>query len=91
MEKTVAAFEARRRFGKILEEVSRSGSHFVIERHGEPIAAIVPLRVHEEWERRRREFFDQMREISERVNMSPEDADALAEEAVHAVRAADPD
>jgi prevent-host-death family protein len=91
MEKTVAAFEARRRFGKILQEVSGRGSHFVIERNGEPVAAIVPLRVHEEWERRRREFFARMEEAAARSNLSPEEADALAEESVRAVREANPE
>lgn len=36
---------------------------------------------------RRAAFFDQMEQIAARTNLSPEEADALAQEAVAAVRA----
>ena len=36
---------------------------------------------------RRAAFFDRMEQIAARTNLSPEDADALAQEAVEAVRA----
>lgn len=88
MEKTVPAFEARRQFGKLLQDVAGRGHRFVVERHGEPIAAVVPIEVHEQWKRARGAFFAQMREIAELASLSPEEADALAAEAVQAVRAA---
>lgn len=43
MEKTVCAFEARRQFGKILDAVAGKGDSVIVERHGEPAAAVVPI------------------------------------------------
>ncbi len=86
-EKSIAAFEARRNFGKILQEVTAKGDKFVVERHGEPIAAVVPIRIYQQWKKEREGFFAQMQEIAERVNLSPEEADRLATKAVKAVRA----
>jgi prevent-host-death family protein len=87
MERIIGAFEARRQFGRILQEVVGRGDKYVVERHGEPVAALVPIEVYEQWKRRREAFFDQMEEVAARANLSPEDADALAQEAVQAVRA----
>lgn len=89
MEKTVGAFEVRRSFGKILQEVAAKGDRVVVERHGEPIAAVVPIDVYNQWKRSRSDFFDRMRRVSEQANLSPEEADQLAADAVKAVRAAD--
>ena len=90
MEKTIGAFEVRRQFGKILHEVVAEGERFVVERHGEPVAAVVPIAVYEQWKKARDAFFDRLRAASERANMSPEEADELASEAVKAVRAEPP-
>lgn len=88
MEKRVAAFEARRQFGRILEEVVARNNAFVVERHGEPVAAVVPLRVYESWKRRRSELVELIEKASRHSALSLEEAEALAEEAVRAVRAA---
>lgn len=88
MEKTVSAFEARRQFGKILQQVIAKGDAYVVEKHGEPVAAVVPLEVYEKWKREREAFFVQVRQMQARANLSPDEADDLAEEAVKAVRAA---
>ncbi len=87
MEKIVAAFDARRQFGRILQEVLRKGDRFVIERHGEGVAAIVPIEVYEEWKKARTAFFDRARVVSEEANLSPKKADLLASQAVRAARA----
>ncbi len=87
MEKKVAAFEARRQFGKILQDVLVKGDAFVVERHGEEVAAIVPVQVYRFWQEERKALFDSMRLAAETANMSEEEAMALAEEAVQAVRA----
>jgi len=86
MEKTMSAFEARRNFGKVLQQVRSNGDNVVVEWHGEPAAVVVPVSVYKQWQRRRQAFFDKMREISERVNMSEEEANELIEEAIRAVR-----
>jgi prevent-host-death family protein len=85
MEKTIGAFEVRRKFGELLDEVTR-GDKVVVERHGKPVAAVVPIELYEQWKRERQRFFDQMREISERVNLEPDEAMTLALEAQEAVR-----
>lgn len=41
--RTVSAIEMRQRFGQILDEAG-GGERIVIERAGQPIAALVPLR-----------------------------------------------
>ncbi|MBI2170911.1 MAG: type II toxin-antitoxin system Phd/YefM family antitoxin [Chloroflexi bacterium] len=87
MDKTIAAFEARRQFGRILQDVLSKGDNYLVERHGEEVAAIVPMQVYRAWKERREEFFRSIRAAAERSNLSEEEAMALAEEAVQAVRA----
>lgn len=87
MERTVAAFEARRSFGRVLQDVAGKGDTVVVERHGEAVAAVVPIRVYEQWKKRREAFFDHMEEVSRRSNLSPQEADDLIKEAILAVRA----
>ena len=86
MEKTVGAFEARRQFGQILKDVSARDESYVIEYHGEPVAAVVPIELYTKWKQRRDAFFEHMRATAARANLSPEEADKLIEEAIQAVR-----
>jgi len=86
VEKTVGAFEMRRSLGKMLQDISARGERYIVERHGEPIAAVVPVEVYEQWKRSRNRFFEQLRRGQSNANLSPEEADALAEEAVRSVR-----
>lgn len=86
-EKTIAAYEARRQFGKMIREVEVSGDSYVVERHGEPVAAVVPLRVYEQWKRQRDEFLAILHKAQQNANMSEEEAMELALDAVAEVRA----
>jgi prevent-host-death family protein len=86
VEKTVAAFEARRNFGRILDDVNARGDQVIIERHGEPVAAVVPMSVYEQIQRNRKAFFNKMREMADRADLSPEEAEEVAEEAVRWAR-----
>jgi prevent-host-death family protein len=86
IDKNVSAFDARRQFGKILHDVEMKGESVVVERHGEPVAAVVPMRIYEQWKRRRESLFATLRRGAERANLSEEEANALAAEAVRAVR-----
>ena len=86
MEKKVGADEARRHLGQILKGVSSRGDRYVLEYHGEPVAAVVPIAVYEGWKRRREAFFDRLEEMGETADLSPEEADRLAAEAVRAAR-----
>ena len=89
MEKTIGAFEIRRQLGRVLQDVAAKGDRFVVERHGEAIAAVVPIEVYEQWKQARSEFFAGVRAVAERASLSPEEADQLVDEAVRAIRAAE--
>ena len=56
----MSAFEARRSFGQALERVLR-GERVVVEKHGRPVAVIVPVEVYDQWVRSRGEFFSRLR------------------------------
>lgn len=88
MEKTIAAFEARRQFGKLLLAVEGRKDRFVIESHGRPAAVLVPLEIYHQWLTQWERAFALMEQAAASANLSEDDADALAEEAVSAVRAA---
>ncbi len=87
MEKKVAAFDARRHFGTLIEDVSAKGDKVIVERHGKPVAVVVPVEVYEQWKAARERFFDMVELAASNANLTPEEADRLAEEAVAAVRA----
>ena len=88
MEKTIAAVQAPRQFGELLQGVIGSGDHVVMERQGEAVAALVPIEVYEQWKRGRRRFFAQASAAAEQAGLAPQEAQALADQAVQAVRAA---
>ena len=87
MEKVIAAFEVRRQFGKVLNDVIAKGDSYIVERHGEAVAAVVPIKLYEQWKRSRDAFFDRMAEMAATAQMSEDEAMALALEAQQAVRA----
>jgi len=87
MERTIGAFDARRQFGKVLNEVTARGDAYVVERHGEAIAAVVPIALYEQWKRERSAFFDRMEAIARRANVPEQEAEQLVAEAIREVRA----
>ena len=88
MERVIGASEARRNFGKILREVETERGQFVVERNGEPVAAVVPVDLYRQWQRRREAFFETMRLAAERSGVASEDeAMGLALEAQRSARA----
>jgi len=84
-EKTIGIGEARRQLGPILKSVARQGDHYVVGDHGEPIAALVPIAFYVRWKRDRDRLLGRV-EAAERAGLTPSEADALANEAVQAVR-----
>ena len=90
-EKTIAAFEARRQFGKVLKSVATKGDKFVVEKNGGPIAAVVPVHIYEQWKRERKAFFDEMRGLAAQANVPEDKAETLAAEAVAAARTQSPE
>lgn len=86
MERKIAAFDARRQFGKVLNEVVAKGDRYVVERHGEAVAAVVPIHLYQQWKRSRDAFFDRLEETARRSNVPEDEAMALALDAVRDAR-----
>ncbi len=86
MEKMLGITQAREEFSTIVEQVQHQGDSYIISRHGKPAAAVVPVQVYQEWKRQRSKFFDFIRRSQEAANLTPEEADQIAAEAVKAVR-----
>jgi prevent-host-death family protein len=86
MEKIISAFEVRRRFGKILQDILTRRDKFIIERHGTPVAVVVPIEVYEQWKQSRERFFETLRRAQANANLADDEAMELANEAVKAVR-----
>jgi len=86
MEKTVGAFEIRRHLGNVLQDIAAHNDTYIVERHGQPVAAVVPMEVLEQWKRSRNQFFEQLSAAQQNAALTPEEADALADEAVQAAR-----
>jgi prevent-host-death family protein len=73
MEKTIAAFEARRKFGQLIEEAFYRKDSFVIERSGRPMAVIVPIDAYERWKRLAKErVFVMLEEVWQRNQDVPD-------------------
>lgn len=68
----MAAQTARRQFGKLLREVRASHGPVVVERHGEPVVAVVPIELYERWKHQRDGFFERMRQAAERSGIQAE-------------------
>jgi prevent-host-death family protein len=89
MEKQLGAFEARRQLGRVLKEVAGKGDRYVVEYHGEPVAAIVPMALYEQWKATGQSFFSQLRATAEQANLSEKEGEELVNEAIRAVRSGD--
>lgn len=86
VEKEMGVTEARKEFSSLVRDVQYQGGAYVISRHGEKAAAVVPIQVYQDWKKQRKEFFEQIREIQGKADLSPEEARKLAGEVVKAVR-----
>jgi hypothetical protein len=86
MEKTVSAYALRRGLGQMVQDILTRGDKFVVERHGTPVAAMVPIEFYEQWKQSRERFFEMLRTAQANANLSEEEAAQLAAEAVEAVR-----
>lgn len=79
--RSVSALEVRRKFGQLLDEAA-AGERLIIERAGQPVAALVPLAdlAHFDPERRRRERLEAIDAIARfaRRHPVPPDFDAAA-------------
>jgi len=81
MEKKIGLAQARKEFSKVINDVQYQGESYIISRHGEEAAAVVPLQVYQNWIEGRENFFNSIREIQSASNLDPQQAKKLAEEA----------
>lgn len=51
MERRTTVYEASQQFDEILREVADRENSYVLERSGEAVVAVVPMRVYEDWQR----------------------------------------
>lgn len=65
MERKLGLAKAREKFSEIIEQVQYQGESFVINRHGKPAAAVVPIEVYENWKQQRKTFFETIRKLQE--------------------------
>jgi len=61
--KQLGITEARKQLARIVDEVKYRGESYVIVRHGEAAAAVVPMEAYRRWEKEREELFDLIRSI----------------------------
>lgn len=88
VDKKMGAFEARRKFGQILREVEVKGDRFVVERHGEAVAAVIPISIYNQWKKDRKDFFAQIRAAADTADLSEEAVETVITKAVKATRQA---
>lgn len=86
IEKTVSFQDAPGRLGDLLQGVSDKGDHYVVEHDGVPLAVVVPFALYPQWKRRRKGFFDRIRETADRAGLSETEATRLTDEAKRAIR-----
>jgi prevent-host-death family protein len=86
LDKVASAYEIRRNFGKIMQNVLAKGERYFIQRHGETIAVVVPVEVYEQWQKGRERFFETLRTAQKNANLNPREAETLTAEAVTEVR-----
>jgi prevent-host-death family protein len=86
MQKKVTDDYARNNLGEVMDDVSLRGDNVVIEREGEPVAAVIPMALYENLHARREEFWRQVEAIRERVAEVDEKVldQAIAEAVDHA-------
>jgi len=63
MENTIGVTKARENFSDLIERVLYQGDMYIINRHGKPAAAIVPIDVYETWKEQRKALFNTIRKI----------------------------
>ncbi|HEY64222.1 MAG TPA: type II toxin-antitoxin system Phd/YefM family antitoxin [Caldilineae bacterium] len=74
MEKTIGAYEARRKFGQLIEEAFYKKDSFIVERSGRPMAVIVPIDAYQRWKRLAKErVFLMLEEVWRRTEDIPEE------------------
>ncbi len=87
MVKRLTAMAARQSFGQLLEEVYYHGDQYVIERAGQPMAAVVPLKFLEKYKESKKRLVGLIGKAQARnKRVSPRVLEREVSDAVRAVR-----
>ena len=63
MEKIIGVTKARDEFRRIVDGVQYQGDKYVIQRHGKPAVAVVPIKVYENWKQQRNRLIELIGEV----------------------------
>jgi prevent-host-death family protein len=63
MEKSIGVTKARDQFKSIVDEVQYRSDKYVINRHGKPAVAIVPIEIYENWKKHRLRLLELINEV----------------------------
>ncbi len=87
MLKKISTLETRQNLGAILNRVSLRDDQYIIERKGQPLAAVVPVWQLEKWQAEKEMFFrmiDEMQQKNKKIPLSAIEKEV--DEAVKSVR-----
>lgn len=63
MEKSIGVTKARDQFRSIVDQVQYRGDKYVINRHGKPAVAVVPVEIYENWKKQRIRLLEIIHEV----------------------------
>lgn len=87
MEKSIGVTKARDQFRSIVDEVQYRGDKYVINRHGKPAVAVVPVEIYENWKKQRMRLLALIQEVQEaNPDADPEEVMRDVLEAQQAIR-----
>jgi prevent-host-death family protein len=87
MEKIIGVTEARDQFRTIVDEVQYQGDKYVVNRHGKPAVAVVPIQIYENWKQQRQRLLELIREVqAANTDADPDEVMQDVIEAQQAVR-----
>ncbi len=89
MTKYIPAVQARQRLGELLDDVRLRGAEYVIERDGEPAAAVISVEAYARFQQARTDAFGRIETLRDRLaeNVSVADLDNLIDDVAAEVRA----
>lgn len=82
MERSLGVTEARKELARIIDDVKYKGDNYVIVKHGQPAAVVVPVDLYRRWKEEREELFALIREM-QTPNLEA-DPNQVMQEVLHA-------
>jgi len=82
VERSLGVTEARKELARIIDDVKYKGDNYVIVKHGQPAAVVVPVDLYRRWKEEREELFALIREM-QTPNLEA-DPNQVMQEVLHA-------